>query len=276
MSRAILKALKRFTNNDCYFMEVAGDRIILNRNYDGVMILDSNLKVVKEITLFKDMAIDQSFLLDRGIVLHCYEKHCLVYIDLRSCACKIIPLEEGLNELCFLRLYEWHDDELLLTAENGTVLIRVDLKNGFAQREDATDCHGSRLRNDWNQIKDFAIHKVYPGKSEAIVERDQVIQLLNYERKTKRVLEIEPFEIAPYFYYDVDVAGDCILQVSEQKIQVWRRKEQLAFAPKAPKERFFGAKWFVDGGAVYLLLLSGSCSDDMAGAVEKYEILQEN
>lgn len=275
MSRVVLKALKRFTDNDCYFMEVAGDKIILNRNYDGVMILDSDLKVVKEITLPEDMTIDQSFLLDRGIVLHCYEKHCLVYTDLRSYAYKIIPLEKSLNELCFLRLYEWHDDDLLLTADNGTVLIRVDLKNGLAQREDATDCHCSRLRNDWNQIKDFTIHKVYPENSKAIVERDQVIQMLNYETKTKRVLKIEPFESAPFFYYDVDIVGDCILQVSEQKIQVWRRNERLTFDPKAPEDRFFGAKWFTDGGKVQLLLLSGSCSDDMAGAVEKYEILQE-
>ena len=45
MSQIVLQSSKKFTNNDIYFMEVVEEKIIINDNYDGVLILDSDLNI---------------------------------------------------------------------------------------------------------------------------------------------------------------------------------------------------------------------------------------
>ena len=49
-----MESSKDFTNNDIYFMEVVSDKIIINDNYDGVLILDSELNIIKRIKLLDD------------------------------------------------------------------------------------------------------------------------------------------------------------------------------------------------------------------------------
>ena len=92
MSQIVLQSLKKFTNNDIYFMEVVEEKIIINDNYDGVLILDSDLNILKSIRLLEELSIDTSFLNNQQIVLYCYENQCLIYINIDTYEYKIISL----------------------------------------------------------------------------------------------------------------------------------------------------------------------------------------
>ena len=38
-------------NNDIYFMEIIGKRVVINNDYNGVMILDDHLQLIKKLFL---------------------------------------------------------------------------------------------------------------------------------------------------------------------------------------------------------------------------------
>ncbi len=107
MNRINLEFSENFTNNDIYFIEVVSDQIIINDNYDGIFILDSDCNIIKRLKLLDDLTIDVSFIKDREIVLYCYENRCLIHIDIDSYSYNIIFLSTDMKDIIFLSLYEW-------------------------------------------------------------------------------------------------------------------------------------------------------------------------
>lgn len=271
MIQPIIESSKKFMDNDIYFMEIVSDKIVINNNYAGVAVLDSDLNTVKEMDIMADLVIDLSFVHENEIVLCCYENHCLIYIDLNFYDYKVILLQEALSEVNFLPLYEWRDNTLLLLVDDGAALVCVDVLNGSVQVADnVADGRYSFMRSDWDKIKKYTLYKAYPAKREAIVERDNAVQLINYESGIGTTLKAELFEIPPYYFYDVEAVGDCVLQLSEKRIIVLRGEERFVFSPNALGDRFFGAKLIEKENKIYLLSLLGSCSDNTSGVIEKY------
>ena len=43
-----MKIENQYSNNDIYFIETVQDKIIINDNYEGVIILDSHLDIIKK------------------------------------------------------------------------------------------------------------------------------------------------------------------------------------------------------------------------------------
>lgn len=270
LRQPVIGLSKKITDNNVYFMEIVSDQIIINNNYEGVIILDSDLKIVKEINIMDNLVIDLSFVNENEIVLCCYENHCLIYINLKSYEHKIILLDEDLNEVSFLHLYEWMEDALLLLADGGTTVIRVDVLRGSVQiKKDMVDGHYYSIYSNWDKINRFTIHKVYPLKREAIVEIDRIVRLIDYEKGTEMELKAEPLETAPYYFYDVEVMENCVLQVAEKRSIVWKEGEKFVFYPNYPWDRFFRAKFMARENNIYLMLLLGSDSDSTNGVIEK-------
>lgn len=103
------RQIKEFTQNDIYFMEVLSDKIIINDNYNGILVFDKNLELIKKLEIFEDITIYYSFVNNIGgeILLFCPDNECIVYINIETYEYEVIYLKNGLENLIFSNLYEW-------------------------------------------------------------------------------------------------------------------------------------------------------------------------
>ena len=97
----LMISIKNFYDNDIYFMKRIGNTIIINNNYEGILILDSELNTIKEEKLLDDLLISDCFVNQntKEIMLYAYENNCFVYLDTVKNIKKIIPIQEEFEEL---------------------------------------------------------------------------------------------------------------------------------------------------------------------------------
>lgn len=113
---------------DLYFMETIVDKIIINDGYEGIEVLDCNLKLIKKLKIFNNIVIHSSYINGKSneMLLFCPENGCFVYVDFKSYEVKIIPLESSLQNLLFSKIYLWQDDIIVLDPCNMN-FYRVDV-----------------------------------------------------------------------------------------------------------------------------------------------------
>lgn len=256
-----------FANNDIYFMQVVSDKIVINDNYEGILILDSGLNTIKSIKLLDDLVIDISFIKGTEIVLHCYENQCLIHINIDSYAYKIISLDKGLKDINFLSLYEWVDNDLVLLADDGNILTYVNLLDNTVQviQKDTIDRLQFSIHDDWNKLGKFLVHKVYPDKHSAVVESNNKLMIIDYKNSTETVLKIEPIN-----FHDIEVTTDCVVQISEEEVLVLYGGKKVMFYPNPEDFRFLRGKFITIEKTDHLLLLMCSNSDSSKAKIEKY------
>lgn len=51
-----------FADNDVYFMEVLKDMILINNNYSGLILFNSNLEEVCRLEVIEDLSIYSSYI----------------------------------------------------------------------------------------------------------------------------------------------------------------------------------------------------------------------
>ena len=70
----INKIIEKTYSGDAYILEVLKDKVILNDNYEGVIVLNSNLSIVKRISIDQDLCIYNAIVIDeKKILLNCIE-----------------------------------------------------------------------------------------------------------------------------------------------------------------------------------------------------------
>lgn len=265
-----MESSKDFTNNDIYFMEVVSDKIIINDNYDGVLILDSELNIIKRIKLLDDLMIYLSFIKENEIILYCYENQCLIYINIDSYAYDIILLDADLNERIFLPFYEWVDNDLILLADSGNIFVHVNLLDNKAQiiQKNTIEKFQVSIYDDWNKLNKFLMYKVYPNRYHAVIKSKNVIMLMNYKNDTESVLKIVPIK-----FHDIEVATtNCAAQISESEISVMYGGKNVVLYPKDQYYRFLRGKFITIDKTDYLLLLLSSNFDSTNAKIEKYPL----
>jgi len=84
----MLVKIKEFVqrDNDVYFFQTVSDKIIINDNYVGLLILDSDLNLIKRLAIFDGITIYSSFFNNSNeeILLFCPDNECIVYVNIRS------------------------------------------------------------------------------------------------------------------------------------------------------------------------------------------------
>jgi hypothetical protein len=249
-------------------MEAVAGKIVINDNYDGILILDDDFNILKNIGIMEDFVADISFANNHEIVFCCYENRCLVYMDVVLYTFKVIPLQL-FDKSAFLPFYDWKDDKLILLSENGNILYRIDLITDsvtVASDETISDREAA-IRDRWLSLRNFPVHKVYPQKQCAIVGFGGSLSLFNYHSGIKTGLKIDPIN-----FHDIEIEKDAIAQISEEKISVWYKGESAVLYPESDDCRFLRAKFIKIAGMEYLILLSCSNSDSSSSKLEKVSL----
>jgi len=254
----VLVKKKEFKCSDIYFMEVISNKIIINDNYDGILILDNNLDLIKRLNIFKGITVYSSFINDNEeMLLFCPDNECMVYIDIANYEYKVIYLNNGLESLIVSNLYEWNENGLVLTTYKGE-FYRVCVYEKTIQKIDYIEIE-KLYPNLYNFYKESIKHKVirtFPYEYIAVIEDEKHnISMLSVKDQTKYVINNVPEN-----FLDIEFKGGTFAIVNEKNIEIIKYQDKSVLYPNIYyiflKARFLNIK-----NDICLVTLSSSLSN---------------
>ncbi|VYT83880.1 hypothetical protein [Intestinibacter bartlettii] len=73
---------KKIKNNDIYYFRLYKKKIIINNNFQGVLILNLNFELIYEINFSKKILIYRDYIIENKIILDCRELNYFICIDI--------------------------------------------------------------------------------------------------------------------------------------------------------------------------------------------------
>ena len=131
------------------------------------------------------------------------------------------------------------------------------------------------LKKDWLKLSEGIVHKTYAQRKEAIIEKSDIIKLINYRTQEETALHIEPFEEEPRFFYDIEVYEKYIIQISEEEVSFYFIDNKSILYPSYSEYTFIRGKFLSENKEKYIVLLSGSNSETEKSIIEKYYIVDK-
>lgn len=105
---------KIIKEKDIYFMDITEDKIIVNDNYEGILVFDTNMNLLKEMQIFDDISIYTSYFLGNDeMILFCPENEKIVYINLMEYTSKVITINENLADIVDIKLFAREEDRCI-------------------------------------------------------------------------------------------------------------------------------------------------------------------
>ncbi|PXV83705.1 hypothetical protein C8E03_1452 [Lachnotalea glycerini] len=220
---------KIIQDNDIYFIDVVENKIIVNDNYEGVLIYDLELDLIKNMKLFEDIVIYSSFILGKNeIMLFCPENGALVYINVEKYISRVISLsDEQLSDIVIVDLYA-------IKEEGG---VFVDSNNEFievAWKEESV-----------NKIEISMISEKYQKTND----------------KKKSIEQIQKSLIESYDYININTLGKITDIVYENEIVLYNGEKKITMQP-VQNYTFNNAKIIKNDNLHFLVILS-NCKNDI-------------
>ena len=256
---------KMIKDNDLYFLEVIGDRIIINDNYEGAIILYTDFNELCKLRIFTDFVVDISFKKADCIVICCYEKHCFVCIDVYRLEYQVIPFSSRMENVFFQNYYIWREDILILMADNGKSIVQIDLETSeIVFTKDIEMLEPYKAIKEFNN---FLCYKTYADENCVLIESSPDIFLIDYRNGTRSFKGHHLID-----FHDIEVFCEYVLQISETKILISDTEGNTELSPSTPNHRFLRAKFIKQENDLFLVLLSCSNSDSQLSRLEKLKL----
>lgn len=258
-----LEIRKELEGNDIYFIEVLGDRVLVNDNYSGLLVYDSGLNLVESIKIMDDFLIESSVKKENELLLICPENECLVYLNIIGCQYKIISLD-GWEEWIFSPLYEWQEDGIILSDYNGR-LARVDLGQGEINGMDSSGREG--ILQQKQKLSSYLVEKMFLEEKRAVVENeDGDLELFDCADSLSSVIVLPNGD-----YHDFEMQGaslteigeDCVLEINLETNECQEYIPEDGYC-------FLRGKYMAAGQQAFLFLLSGDKADSQRAIIERH------
>lgn len=251
--------------NDVYFMEIVGKKIVVNDNYNGIMIFDNNLKLIKKLFLIEELAIYSSFSSTNELLLFCPDNNCLIYINIQSFYFQVISLK-GFENLIFAAIYKWNQKEVILSSYQRE-FIKVDLNKYYIQKLDFNDSEDKDFEKDYIKLSKFNIYKIYALEKRAFIEKSfSEIAFIKYQGQIEVLLTINKGN-----FHDFEAMDNCIAKIGEEKIVIIYKGKRKVYNSKE-NYSYLRGKFIKKGKDICLYLLS-SHNSNLSVKIEKYKII---
>ena len=253
----LMISIKNFYDNDIYFMKRIGNTIIINNNYEGILILDFELNIIKEEKLLDDLLISDCFVNQdtKEIMLYAYENHCFVYLDTVNNIKKIIPIQEEFEELFFLPLYEWKSDKLLLLAAAGGELICIDVSEGIIKKVSGSIT--SAICGEGEFLSKHIVRKIDIYENIAVIEQGKEIKIVNLKTRQAEA----SYSKYNNHFHDVEVSKNFFAFISESEIEIYNHEKCILKLAPLDNFCFLRGLFLIIHGVAYFYALS-SCNAD--------------
>lgn len=256
-------------NNDIYFMEVLSDKIITNDNYDGILILDNNLNLIKRLKIFEGITVYSTFINNNEeILLFCPDNECMVHINIANYEYKVIYLKNGLENLIFSTLYEWNENGLVLTTYKGE-FYSICLYKKTIQKIDYKEIERlyPKLYEFYQESIKHKVVKVFADEYIAIIDDEKRnINMLNSKGQTKHVLNN-----ATTNFLDIQFREGTFAIVNENTIEIITTHDKGVLYPNKDCI-FLKARFLSKPNDICLVALSSSQSNVNYSKIDMFQL----
>ncbi|MCR5526477.1 MAG: hypothetical protein K6F39_03755 [Lachnospiraceae bacterium] len=113
--------------NDTYFLQTVGNFIVINDDYNGVIIMDSDFERIDNISIMEDLCIYNSVVIDENLLLlFCPDNEKFVLVDIKKCNCKIYSIPSNMEDEIIEKKFWNENEELILETYSGN-FYKLDL-----------------------------------------------------------------------------------------------------------------------------------------------------
>ncbi len=255
-----MNTIKYINNNDVYFLACVNNKIVINDNYKGVLILDSQLNMIDAIEIIDDLVIYSYYVYRNNILLYCPENNNIVFLDVESGNNLIISLS-GFESEIFGDVYGWDNDKIILSTYKGKYIC-IDLLN---QNPKLSYCNGNgtQVQKDYDILKNYTVHKVFSDVARALVGNEELC-LIDY-RKHMVLLE----KIKQEQYHDYELMNHCLVKIGENSINITNCKNEVVLKPM--KGYIYLRAKFLKVNEVSYIITLASCTDNTESCmIEKH------
>ena len=254
------------STNDVYFLETVNDNIIINNNYNGIIIMDDKLNTVKVYNLFNDLIIDYSFKKNNEILLFCIHNKKIIHIDLIKYTFNFISY--GFNET-FLNPIDWIGDDVILMDNNDCLKI-LNLKSNTINIPDVNNMYYC-TKGTYLKLRGYRLYKNFPFIKKAVVKIGTgEFNLIDYTKNIKTIAKI-PFGN----FHDFDIINNYIVGIAENEIMIVNLNH-----PTIDYSTFLNnwnysylrAKFMIAKNVVFMFILNSYKSNNLISKIEKYRL----
>jgi hypothetical protein len=249
-----------FTHHDIYVLETSNNAMIVNKSYEGILILNDSLNIQQEVLIAQEAPI--YFLYqeykNNGFVLYLPDAHEIALIDLKLSCKYTITLPKSFNEEILLSNYYWNNDILIFTTT----------RNAFYQLDFISKTLNKILPHKvqilcqdffdfYNVCKKYNVLTLYPSQKSFIFQNhNRDLGFFNCENNKETIIANQPAE----GWHDVEYRNGTFLFVYENKIEIQYDMYKNILTPRSGFIFLKGK--FLDGNKFVVLSSNPSCSQE--------------
>lgn len=270
----MIRKLKEVTldGNDVYFLEAITDKLVINNNYKGIIVLDGkNLEVLQMVNTFDGMIIYASYISNDSeeLLLFCPDNECIVYINLHTYDFKVIHLAGRLVEVIFSPFYVWNVNRIILSSYNGD-FYAVDL-----------ECNTITLIvSDFIRIRypEFYKFRAEALQYRSIANRSDDLQFIykkdqnDYYLKDFSTASICKVNSVANIPHEIRFEKNIIAFTCEESIIIISENAEIARIETSRENKFLKTRFLKTSLCTSIAVLSSSNLDNTKSLVSVYEI----
>lgn len=258
---------------DLYFLELTDDFVVVNDRYQGLLVMDCTMQIVKKIFIMDDLLIDSAITHENKLILFCYDNECIVFVNLEDDDKPVLRIEMTVDGY-FLPLFIWEKESVLLCVGQGTQLVRIDLQNALMYEVKEGN---SQLSSDVNEVSRMKVYRFYPNSHQVLANRDGNVCIFNYrtnECKELGINIVDNDEGVPSYmlYHATESVEDVLIRISEMRVNVLTANKSLFIYPHKEIFRFICGRATVVDGKKTLYILSYDNSSEEPTILSRFVI----
>ena len=256
-------------DKDIYFLEIVGDKIIINDDYSGISVLDFELNLIKRVNIMEGLIVYSAFDNGKSILLFCPDNACVVYVDMETFDHHIFSLE-GLENRVFSDLYCYDDDWYVLSDYDGEFL-RLDIGDRSAEliSKEYLNKNMKVFRDEYFLLSRYTPYKIFNKLKKAVIEDCGKMAIASYSAGSVYILK----RFDKTGAHDFELDESCFASISEKRVDLFIYDKNSTYYP-SNGYTFLRAKLGVIDHKKYMFILSGGNSRDKADMIERFDIIK--
>ena len=252
-------------NNDTYFLAVAMGKIIVNDNYNGLIILNGNLDIEKRLNITEGMVIYSYFCCGKYLVLYCPDVDQLIMIDLQTYQYRCFNICE-FCETVFSPVYCYNDGKIILSGYED-LFVEFDVNRGWKRilRKKTVQNRYRVFYRIHELLHQTSIIKMDWDKKIVITDSNGVISIKKFSED--KIWKLTDFKSNRS--HDYECIENIRLEVSETSLKIYQEQTEIDSYRTDENHIFLRGKFYENKNILNLITLGGSKNDENCDYLEK-------
>jgi hypothetical protein len=215
------------SNNDIYILNNSKDYIIINDNYEGLILLDHALCSLEKIFIFKGIHIYYLYQKynDNNVLIYSPENEEMIFVDTNTKEHVVIKI---CTDNVYSPIYYWSDNIFLMVTFNGNfyqLCFESYILRQITAKEAEEICHS--FFNFWTASRQYHVLKVYP-EQQAFILKDTTKSVSCFRYPQQQYVIAKNFSDG---WHDVECNNNIFLFIHEKKIEIIHSQDKTILIP---------------------------------------------